>query len=273
LQQRGRALLLTILAVSIACVIVTAITQRTAALWVTGVRYTSAIIPLISMAAGVLILRISRGRNLVFLPVSCVFAFTNLGQIRPWIFWADKNPDPENKIIALHVPTQPLEFVFPIEDLLFIRDFWRSNLGTVAECSEFLRKHAEPKDLLITNYESEPLYFHTRLPQGMKITRQDTIYDAARQNGLPEYLFGVDHVRWVVWRFNWDDYSGIRWREVSDSLLADGALVNDVAEIKETGWENRENIHFHRFSGDIYLFPQEKDLPAAHIFRLDWPVH
>ena len=101
--------------------------------------------------------------------------------------------------------------------------------------------------------------------------RQDTIYETAQGYGLPEYVFGVDHARWAVWRFNWDDYLGIRWPEVADHLLAEGAQINDAAEIKETGWENRENIHFHRFSGDAYLFSQATNLPAARIFRVDWP--
>jgi hypothetical protein len=154
---------------------------------------------------------------------------------------------------------------------LFARDLFHENIGTLGRCVEFLRQHAVSGDLVITNYESEPLYFHTRLPQGMKIMRQDPIYDAARSYGLPEYIFGVDHARWVVWRFNWDDYLGIHWPEVADHLMADGGQITSVAEIKETGWENRENIHFHRFSGDTYLFSQETDLDATRIFRVDWP--
>ena len=270
-QPRERQLLVIILAVCVSFAVAMAITQRTAALWVTGVRYTSAVIPLLAMAAAVLILNVSRARNSILFTVLFIFVFTNFGRITPWIFWADKNPDPENKIVALHVPENTTDSFFPTEDLLFVRDLWHSNIGTMGECVEFLRTHADPRDLIITNYESEPLYFHTRLPQGMKITKQDTIYDTARWRGLPEYVFGVDHARWVVWRFNWDDYLGIRWPEVANHLLAEGAQIKSVAEIKETGWENRENIHFHRFSGGTYLFPHDTNLQAAHIFRVDWP--
>jgi len=271
--RRGKSeLLVAILAVSVSYAVVIALTQRTAVLWVTGVRYTSAIIPLFAAASSVLILSISRTRNSVLAALLFVFAFTKFAQLTPWIFWADKNPDPESKIIALHPPSNPMTAFLPVDEVLFVRDLWRSNVGTVGKCTEFLRDHAEPKDLIITNYESEPLYFHTRLPQGMKIMRQDTIYDAARRYELPEYVFGVDHARWIVWRFNWDDYLGIQWTQVADHLQADGAQINDVAEIKETGWENRENIHFHRFSGDIYLFPNNTNLPAARIFRVDWPA-
>lgn len=271
LRPTERQLFATIMAVVVSYAVAMAATQRTAALWVTGVRYTSAVIPLLAIAAGVQIVKVSRGKNSVLMALLFVFSLTKFAQLTPWIFEADKNPDPENKTVALHVPTRTIDSFFPTEDYLFVRDFWRSNIGTLGECIEFLGQHAQPRDLVITNYESEPLYFHTRLPQGMKIMKQDPIYDAARRYGLPEHIFGVDHARWVVWRFNWDDYLGIHWPEVADRLLAEGGQITSVAEIKETGWENRENINFHRFSGDAYLFSQKTDLAPARIFRVDWP--
>jgi 4-amino-4-deoxy-L-arabinose transferase-like glycosyltransferase len=270
-QERERALLVTIATMIVSLAIAMAVTQRSAALWVTGVRYTSAIIPLVAILAGLLISRISRGRLSILLPLVGLFALTKFAQITPWFFWADKSPDPEKKLVALHAPINAIDAFLPGEDWLFARDLFQKNIGTVGQSVEFLRQHSAPGDLVITNYESEPLYFHTNLPQGMKITRQDPIYDAARRSGLPEYIFGVDHARWVVWRFNWDDYLGIRWPEVADHLIAEGGHITNVTELKETGWENRENIHFHRFANDVYLFPQDTNLAPAIIFRVDWP--
>ena len=267
----GQQLFATIAVVVVSYAIAMAATQRTAALWVTGVRYTSAVIPLLAIAAGVLILKLSRDKKSIMVALFLAFTLTKFGQLTPWIFWADKNPDPENKTVAPHVPERTIDSFLPTEDYLFVRDLWRPNIGTLGECSKFLRQHADPRDLVITNYESEPLYFHTRLPQGMKVMTQDPIYDEARRYGLPEYMFGVDHARWVVWRFNWDDYLGIHWPEVADHLMANGGQITSVAEIKETGWENRENINFHRFSGDIYLSSQKTNLAPARIFRVDWP--
>jgi hypothetical protein len=270
-QGRERQLLATIATIITALAVAMAITQRSAALWVTGIRYTSAIIPLLAIVAGLLISKVSRGRLSILLPLLGLFVLTKFGQITPWFFWADKSRDPEKKLVALHIPTNTVDAFLPREDLLFVRDLCQKNLGTIGECVEFLREHAAPNDLLITNYESEPLYFHTNLPQGMKIMKQDPIYDVAQRYGLPEYVFGVDHARWAVWRFNWDDYLGIRWPEVADHLIAEGGHITKVAELKETGWENRENIHFHRFANNVYLFPQDTNLAPAIIFRVDWP--
>lgn len=271
LSAGERNLVVAIFTSILAYAVTMAITQRTAALWVTGIRYTSAIIPLLATAAAVLIQNVSRGKSCVLVLLMLLFVCTKFAQITPWTCWAEKNPDPENKIVALHVPLTTLDAFFPREDVLFLRDLQQSNIGTAGECIEFLRQHASPSDLIITNYESEPVYFHTNLAQGMKISPQDTIHDVARKNGLTDYTFGLDHVRWIVWRFNWDDYLGIRWKDVSEHLESDGAQIKDATEIKETGWENRENLHFHRFAGGIYLFPQDTNLAAAHIYQVTWP--
>jgi len=226
----------------------------------------------VAMAAGILIAKVAHQRAFVWLSILFGFAFTNLGQITPWVLWADKNPDPENKIVAVHVPQRFIDGVLATGSFLFVRDLFRANPGTLAASCEFLHKNAGPGDVVITNYESEPLYFHTRLPQGMKIMKQDSVYEIAKRRHLPDYVFGVDNTRWVVWRFNWDDYLGITWADVERRLLAEGAKVSDAAQLEETAWENRENIHFHRFAGRRYLFPQAKDLAPAHIFRVDWPA-
>ena len=272
LSSHERDLLLVIFTLILSYGVVMTLTQRTAALWVTGIRYTSAIIPLVAIAAGILIAKIAGQRLFIWASVLFVFTVTNLGQITPWVLGADKNPNPENKIIAVHVPQGIIDGLVATGTFLFVRDLFRPNPGTVTAACEFLRKNATPGDVVVTNYESEPLYFHTRLPQGMKIMRQDPIYEIAQRRRLPDYVFGVERARWVVWRFNWDDYLGIRWTDVEHRLLSDGAKINDAAQLEETAWENRENIHFHRFAGGRYLFPQDKDLAPAHIFRVDWPA-
>src|SRR5947209_8673670 len=272
LSSREQDFLFAIFGVIFSYAVAMALTQRSAALWVTGIRYTSAIIPLVAMVAGVLIAKIAARRLFVWVAILLVFVFTNFGQITPWVLWADKNPNPENKIVALHVPQRIFDGLVATGPLLFVRDLFRANPGTVAAACEFLHKNAAPSDVVITNYESEPLYFHTRLPQGMKIMKQDSIYEIAKRRHLPDYVFVVETTHWVVWRFNWDDYLGIRWTDVEHRLLAEGAKINDTAQLEETAWENRENIHFHRFAGHRYLFPQDKNLAPAHIFRVDWPA-
>jgi hypothetical protein len=47
--------------------------------------------------------------------------------------------------------------------------------------------------------------------------------------------------------------------------------VTLVADIPETMWEKRENIHFRRFPGHDDLYGWFDDLQSTLIFRVDWP--
>jgi len=58
---------------------------------------------------------------------------------------------------------------------------------------------------------------------------------------------------------------------VAHDILAEGGQLKQIAEVDETFWENRENIHFHRFSGGRYMFVRPEKLPPAIIFSVEWP--
>jgi hypothetical protein len=65
---------------------------------------------------------------------------------------------------------------------------------------------------------------------------------------------------------------------VERAIASNGGRLRAIAEIEETVWENRENIHFHRFGGGVYLFePTATPITGAlqtvaptQIFRVDW---
>ena len=249
-----------------------AITQSVTAQWFLGIRYATAAIPLLAMIAGILIARISRGRVLIWAPLLLLFGVTKLAQLTPWTVSAPKIVAPsQNEFVAVHPPARILDGFLMTEQWLFLGDLCRENPGTVATTSQFLRQHAKPGEILIANYGWEPLYFHTRLPQGLKILPDYPVYQAARRKGLPEYVFGVDHVRWVVWRPLWEGYQGYRLVTVANDILAEGGQLKKIAEMDETFWENRENIHFRRFSGGRYIFARPEKLPPAVIFSVEWP--
>jgi len=244
-----------------------AATQSNLTLWLHGIRPTPTVIPLVAMIAGILMARVSRGRAAIGLALLLLLGFTKLGQFPPWIWGARSY----KTIPTPHLPVKVIDGLLGTEQWLFLRDLWNENPGTVAETCKYLQRFAKPGDVLITNYCWEPLYFHTRLPQAMKILSGYPVYEAARRKGLPEYVFGVDHVRWLVWRPPYEGYQGYRWANVAREILAQGGRITRVAEVKETHWENREDIFFRRFSGGIYLYRSLEKVPPAGIFRVDWP--
>jgi hypothetical protein len=147
----------------------------------------------------------------------------------------------------------------------------RENPGTTGRIVEFLKAHASPTDVVLTNYGWEPLYFHTRLPQGMTVLSTYPIYEAAKAHGLPDYVFRPEGARWIVWRAAWGPYRGQDLDRVIAQLQEAQVPVGLVARIPETLWENRENVHFRRYPGNRYIFPWYGDLPDALIYRVDWP--
>jgi 4-amino-4-deoxy-L-arabinose transferase-like glycosyltransferase len=275
LEKNESALFVTFFATLFSYALAMAFTESTRDLWFMGIRYTPAMIPLVAMMAGILIVKVARARVAIWLPLLLLFGFTKLALVTPWFSLEGKDAitaQPEQiKSIEAHVPSEFVDRFLGAGQLGFLRDLGQKNPGTLGQACEFLKKNAKPGDVLVANYGWEPLYFYTRLPQALKILSGYPVYDAARRKGLPEYVFGVDHVRWLVWRFAWDGYLGYYPATVEQQILAQGGRLTPVATLKESRWENRENIHFRRLSGERYLFPWSKRYNPAYIFRVDWP--
>jgi hypothetical protein len=254
--------------------LIIAATQPADSLWRIGIRYTAAVLPLMAMVAGILIAKITNDRTVLSLSLLSVVIFTKFAQLTPWILWGKNVASFDGKeVIEAHLPSNVVErFLNTRQQLLFISDLFRSNTGTIAKVSIFLGEHAQPGERLITNYEWEPLYFHTGLPQALKILPDYPIYRTAKSKGLPAYVFDVDQVRWVIWRPIWEGYQGYSGAEVEQQIIDRGGRIERVAEVPETLWENRENIHFRRFPGGCYLFHGPETFPPASIFRVVWPA-
>jgi hypothetical protein len=274
MENQGSALIIVTFVTVLLYTVIIAATQPADSLWRIGIRYTAAMLPLMAMTAGILMTRITDDRVILFVPLLSVFIFTKFAQLTPWIFWGKSVASFDGKeVIEAHLPPNVIERLLNTrQQLVFISDLFQNNPGTVAKVSAFLREHAQPGDRLITNYEWEPLYFHTSLPQALKILPDYPIYQAAKLKRLPAYVFDVDQVRWVIWRPIWEGYQGYSGAEVERQIVDRGGRVERVAELPETLWENRENIHFRRFSGGRYLFHGPEAFPPATIFQVVWPA-
>jgi len=250
----------------------TAITQSSDSLWLAGMRYASPALPLAAMVAAIILVKASRGNALICLSLLVVFAFTKLAQLTPWV-----SGNPSGLIhfgkysVGAHVPAKIVDRFLGTGLFIYVRDLGRENPGTVAKSCKFLRENAKPGDVLIVNYGMEPTYFYTRLPQAMGILRAYPVYQRARELKLPEYVFGVDHARWIVWRSAWETGPGYAINDVLRELTERGGRIATVMEMEETVWENREDIHFHRFSDGSYLFPRTQTFPPSRVARVDWP--
>jgi len=272
-EENEISILLAVLATAAVYALGTVITQSSDSLWLAGMRYSSAVLPCAAMAAGIAIAKVSRGNLLIWLPLFIIFAFTKLAQLTPWVA---ANPEGffrlGNYSVGAHVPAKVSERFLGTGLLPYVRDLWRDNPGTVAKTCEFLRAKAKPGDMTIVNYGMEPTYFYTRLPQALGILHNYPVYQRARELGLPEFVFSSDHPRWIVWRSAWETGPGYAINDVLREIAERGGKITTVMELEETVWENREDIHFHRFSDGTYLFPRTQSFPPSQVARVDWPA-
>lgn len=266
-----RWLVVVLVAIAFAEALVMTMSESRDALWQIGMRYTPALLPFAAMLAGLFIAKASRSRA-AWIALVVIFGFTKLARITPWIFWESPTALRDGRRVAtFHQPPNPVDRFLRSGQVGFVRSLIHDNPGTIAQVTEFLRQHSQPGDLVVTNYEWDPLYFHTGLPQAMKVPATDPSYPAARALGLPEYVFGPGRVRWIVWRPAWSDDHGQNCEKLVQSLTDAGVPVQLVTTITETLWENRENIHFRRFPGNRYIYPWFTRLPEVRVYRVDWP--
>ena len=268
-----RSLVLMLTGTIVAYAVVMAFTQSAQTIWVVGMRQTPAVLPFVAMLTALAVATASQGHWRPWLALMILFGFTKLGDLTPWTFWQRPTPSFDaSTVVTFHNPPKLIDRIFRTDEIAYLASIVRPNPGTIARTSEFLRERAKPGDILITNYEWEPLYFHTRLPQGLTILPSYPIYETARAKGLPSYVYSADGVRWIVWRRTWGPYRGQACDQILKALMDAGIRVEQVATISETLWENRENIHFRRFAGGRYIYPWFENVPDTLIFRVDWPT-
>jgi 4-amino-4-deoxy-L-arabinose transferase-like glycosyltransferase len=271
LTPDARILTVTIFAIVGAYAIAMAVTQPRDVLWTVGMRYTPAVIPFGAMFAALVIGRAGAGRRGVWVALVILFAFTKVARPTPWLFWEEPTAARDRaSAVTFHIPHGPLDRMFRTGQVAYLRSLLDEAPGTTARIVEFLKRHAQAHDIVITNYAWEPIYFHTDLPQGLKVLPSYPIFQAARAKNLPSYVFSPEGARWIIWRKAWGAYRGQDCGRLIDALRASGVTVTRVASIPETLWENRENIHFRRFADDTYIYPWFEGIPDAEIYRVDW---
>lgn len=262
-----------VLSVVVGEAVVMAATHSTADMWILGLHHTPALIPLTILLAALFITKVSGSSRVVLVSLVLLFGVTRVAHLVPWVAWASAAmpSDASAEEIHLHVPETTADRLLRTTQVQYVRSLSSPNPGVIQRVSEFLRANGSPGDIVITNYEWNALYFHTGMPQGAKVSPSFPIYSVARANNLPNYVFGADGVRWIVWRRAWPAYFPEQDCErLLRRLTAAGVTTELVASFAETLFENRENVHFRRYPDNTYVFPWYPPLPDVQVYRIDW---
>jgi hypothetical protein len=251
--------------------LVMAVTQSRQAIWNEGLHQTPSIIPLTAILTGWLVARLSASSARLWTILMLLFGLTRIPQVTPWAVGAKARVDWDPAaVVAFHMPTTLVGRFFRTTQVEFVKSLFVSNPGVITEISAFLRRNATPGDVVVTNYAWEPLYFHTHLPQASKIAPSFPIYAAVREAKLPDYVFSPTGVRWVVWRRAWPaPFAQQDLQRVLNRYRDAGLSLRLATSVPETLYENRENIHFHRFAGGDHVFAPYTNLPNTLIYRVE----
>ena len=129
------------------------------------------------------------------------------------------------------------------------------NPGTLPELVGWLRAHAAPEDVLVTNFAWDNLYFYTNLRQGFRMSPEAPVRETARALGLPELR--VRPRRRAV--ADLAPRRPIRCPSIRSSACSANSKraarsSKPVASFREVLWENRPELHWHRFPRVGYPF-------------------
>lgn len=242
---------------------------------VVGLRYVCGLLPVAAAVTGVIVARASSGRPLRFAALLALFAATHLaGNALPWLVLRDSALLPLPGTPLVNVPHEISEKIFNASWWHFVGGLGTPNPGTLSPLVEFVNREVGPEEVLVTNFANDNLYFYTNRRQGFRISPDATaVRDAAKAAGLPAYVFGLDDAHWLIWRHAADPLPDMPFEKARSTLEAGGAHLEPVMRLRESIWENRPELHWHRFPGDRYFAPRRFDAegrlyPDAIVYRV-----
>jgi hypothetical protein len=264
-------------AVVAAVFVLTPLTLSVTLLGALGLRYVCGLLPLAAGVSGLIVARVSGGSRTALAAGIALFGLTHLpGSALPALWLRESGPLAGTGLHA-NVVREAAGKLLNLEAWAFLRGLGRPDPGTSAVVGEWLHAHAQPGDVLITNYSWDNLYFETRLPQGLLLPPGTPGHAGARAAGLPSYVFGVDDADWVVWRHGLAPTPGTSLQRIREELELRGAHLEKRASFRETQWENRPELQWHRFPGVGYPFAPARlgragiRYPDAVAYRVVWP--
>ena len=242
-----------------------------------GLRYVCAMLPIAAAVTGVLVARASGGRTLAYALLLVLFGATHIaGNTLPWLALGESR-QLGDKFVFLNAPRELGEKIVNASWWYFVRGLGVPDPGTLPEIVDWVRAHAEPEDILVTNFAWDNLYFYTNKRQGFRVAPEAPVRETALALGLPRYVFGLDDARWLIWRHGSDPLPGYPLDAVRRELAARNAKLEPVASFREVLWENRPELHWHRFPRVGYPFAprrlgaEGRKYPNAVVYRVVWP--
>jgi hypothetical protein len=226
---------------------------------------------------GVLVARASEGRPLRYAALLLLFGATHLaGSALPWLAIGETSRIGFRAGPVVHAPRALADKLLNVHGWYLLRGLGTPDPRTLPQLVAFLNTRSDPDDIVLTNFGWDGLYFYTNRPLAYRIAPDaSALRAAARHIDLPRYVTSLDGVGWVVWRHGAAPLPGMTFDEARAQLESNGAHLERVAGIRDVLWENRPELHWHRFAGVGFPFAPHRfgaegiQFPVAVIYRVE----
>jgi len=116
-------------------------------------------------------------------------------------------------------------------------------------------KNSLPDDIVLTNYERDPLIFYTHRKMAYMLSNETIFresipassYSAKLNNILPDYIFSNKHIDWLVERSNYPERL-YNFDSLQKNLERKG-LIEKIFYLSypDLPWSNRADLRYHKF--------------------------
>ena len=210
-------------------------------------------LPVAAAVTGVIVARASGGRPLAYAGLLALFAATHLpGDALPWLALGEGR-SVGDRMRVRNAP-RGTEKLLNANWWYFVRGLGQPNPGTSRPDRRVRARTLAADDVLITNFAWDNLYFYTDVRMGYRIAPEAPIATRRARSGCPDYVLRPRWRRLADLAAGADPLPEQSLRRVRALLEAGGARLEPVARFREGLWENRSELHWHRFAARRHPF-------------------
>lgn len=223
--------------------------------FIIGIRYAAGCFPFMSILGAVsvmLIIRKNLSAGLLFLSI---FLFTNiLAWVPSYAFRQTKNE--MGKYSALPLSAE-LKSALTSKKIYkeFYYELTHHYKSPIEGISDFLNENSSVDDIVLTNYERDPLIFYTHRKMAYMLSNENIFresipapaYSAKLNTILPDYIFSNERIDWLIERSNYPERL-YKLESLQKNLESKGQIEKVFyLSYPDIPWSNRADLRYHKF--------------------------
>lgn len=221
-----------------------------------GMRYAVGLLPLFSFLSALVVKTLIDYKKWLGIFIFLILILTNILNSFPNIIFKTASIPFRNNIKTEDLKLEFKKMLFGKKIYSdFLYELTHSYKGPVDGIVEFLNKYGKREDTVLTNYESAPILFYTNLNIVYVISNKAEFYnsipsheyDPIIEKKLPDYVYTVEKVDWIIPRANYANRLFNR-DEMLKEMKKKGHMIRRYEiDSPDLPWNNRADVRYHKF--------------------------